>query len=62
MPWGRGQSSGLGQTHLGSSLSSAMDHPGTLATVSPLSPNFLTPAEWGLPPPLFQAYHKESMK
>lgn len=46
-----------------SNLLSAMDHSGDPGyDVTSLSPNFLTPVKWGLPPPLSQGYREESVK
>lgn len=47
MTWGRGQSSGLEQTHLGSSLDSAMDHPGDPGHGVTSEPQFPDPGRVG---------------
>ena len=47
MTWGHGQSSGLEQTHLGSNLDSAMDHPGDPGHGVTSEPQFPDPGRVG---------------
>lgn len=60
--WGDGQNSDLDWTDPGSNPDCAMGLLGDPGhNVTSLSPDFLTPVKWGLPPPLSQS-REESMK